>query len=122
MSPVSLPWPTVTTDESDEFQRRVQQNFDALRSKVAARPEQRGTGTIGAGDGDDFKTATITFPSEFASVPSVVCTVRGSAADDTFAVTLRGDPTTTGFSVNVKRVDSAVNWAQDLKLDWIAWI
>ncbi len=86
---------------------------------------QSGTAALnGSGASQPPLTAkTVTFPTAFGAAPTqVLVTVRtqdGQTYTDTFAATTKGI-TTTGFTVNIQRVDSNTNWSQQLLLDWIA--
>ncbi len=82
---------------------------------------QAGHFKIGSSESGTPQTA-IKFDNPFTNTPNAVATVRGEMtnAPDTFAVTVRSIDTT-GFSVNVCRVDQPGGWGQTLWLDWIAW-
>lgn len=90
---------------------------------LSTSAQQSGSSQIGSSGGASFKTVTITFPVAYAAAPGVViCTARNEddgSYDDTFAVSVRR-VTTTGFEVNVKRVDNTASWGQNLLLNWIA--
>jgi hypothetical protein len=80
-------------------------------------------GTTVLGPGTNTMSYAVTFPKAFASSPKVIATPRNDPSfnvPDTFCVTIRSI-STTGFVLNVHRVDSAGGWAQQLRLDWIAW-
>lgn len=62
----------------------------------------------------------MSFPTPFATVPSVQAMARGGNYPDTFAVTIRA-VTTTGFTAVIRRQDAAGGWGQALLLDWLAW-
>ncbi len=66
---------------------------------------------------------TVAFPEAYTTAPTFVLatplTETGQSFNDVFAVTVR-NITTTGFVVNVKRVDATSYWAQDLRLSWMA--
>ncbi len=68
---------------------------------------------------------TVTFPHAFTSTPKVIASISGdpgfASASDTFAMSVRALTTTTGFTVNVMRVDSASGWSQQLRINWQAW-
>lgn len=82
---------------------------------------QSGTDPIGTNPVGGVKATSITFPEgAFSTTPHVICTVRGGNFVDTFVVSTRS-VSTTGFTVNVFRVDNGGgNWGQSLELDWIA--
>ncbi len=67
-----------------------------------------------------MKVVTVTFATPFARVPKVICTAHGWHAPDCFAVTVRS-VSTTGFTLNVYRVDDYRTWGQPLQLDYLAW-
>jgi hypothetical protein len=67
-----------------------------------------------------MKVVTVTFTTPFARVPKVICTLHGWHAPDCFSVTVRS-VSTTGFTVNVYRVDEYRTWGQPLQIDYIAW-
>ena len=68
---------------------------------------------------------TVTFPHAFTATPKVIASISGdpgfASASDTFAMSIRALTTTTGFTVNVMRVDSASGWSQQLRINWQAW-
>jgi hypothetical protein len=68
---------------------------------------------------------TVTFPQAFTSTPKVIASLSGDpsfpSATDTFAMSIRAITTTTGFTVNVVRVDTATGWSQQLRINWQAW-
>jgi hypothetical protein len=68
---------------------------------------------------------TVTFPHAFSSTPKVIASISGDPgfanAGDTFAMSIRAITTTTGFTVNVVRVDTAGGWSQQLRINWQAW-
>jgi len=84
---------------------------------------QKGTAVLGStSNSTGLASFNITFPTAFSAAPTVICTVRtqtGQTYNDTFAVTTKSI-NTTGFTVNIQRVDSAALWGQNLLLDWIA--
>ena len=86
---------------------------------------QVGVATIGSNGSLLKKGAPVTFNSPFSSVPVVVATpLQGTnypdpTISDTFAVTVT-KVTTTGFTVNVYRVDGGTGWGQNLRLGWFA--
>jgi type VI secretion system VgrG family protein len=71
-----------------------------------------------------FTSATISFPSAFASAPRITVTPSNdpnfSNVNDTFTVTVRSI-STTACVVNVVRVDASGGWSQSLRLNWMAW-
>jgi len=69
---------------------------------------------------ESMKVVTVTFATPFARVPKVICTAHGWHAPDCFAVTVRS-VSTTGFTLNVYRVDEYRTWGQPLQLDYVAW-
>lgn len=78
-----------------------------------------GTAVIGAGTAA-VKRVPVSFNKTFSSAPTLFLTARGEPWGDTFAVTAT-NITATGFTANVKRVDSATSgWGQYLQLDWLA--
>jgi len=84
---------------------------------------QSGTAPVGDSPTTRDKKITVNFPVSFTSVPKVIASARaepGTDWPDTFAVTTRSI-STTQFTVNLVRVDSAVGWKQNLQLDWMAW-
>jgi hypothetical protein len=96
----------------------------AADGTLSTTAQQSGSVAVGGStSGTGFKTVTVTFPTAYASAPGVVlCTARneaGSNYDDSFSVTVR-NVSATGFTVNIKRVDSATDWGQNLLLNWIA--
>jgi H-type lectin domain len=68
---------------------------------------------------------TVTFPRAFSSTPKVIASLSGDPgfpnAGDTFSMSIRAITTTTGFTVNVVRVDTASGWSQQLRVNWQAW-
>lgn len=111
--------PTETLDVNGTvYARSLRVNSSTKISQVQAGHFVCGTnpGTV------NVKVSTIPFPQAFSQVPFIICTARGGGVyDDTFAVSVRS-ATTTSFTVNIRRVDSATStgWAQNLQLDWIA--
>jgi len=72
------------------------------------------------------KVVTITFPSAFTALPRFIATARNDPdyifpdLSDTFVVSVRR-LTTNYVVLNIIRIDSASPWAQQLRIDWIAW-
>jgi hypothetical protein len=68
------------------------------------------------------KEVEVTFPERFGSTPHAVVTPRSEGYyTDTFAITVKYVDAAT-FKVNIQRLDAMnASWAQDLRLDWIAW-
>jgi hypothetical protein len=72
------------------------------------------------------KVVTITFPSAFTALPRFIATARNDPTyfdtdlGDTFVVSVRR-LTTTSVVLNIIRIDSASGWAQELRVDWLAW-
>ncbi len=68
---------------------------------------------------------TVTFPQAFSAIPKVVASISGdpnfASATDTFAMSVRAVTSTTGFTVNVIRVDAPTGWSQQLRINWQAW-
>ncbi len=68
---------------------------------------------------------TVTFPQAFTTVPKVIASISGDtnfpAVNDTFAMSIRALTSTTGFTVNVVRVDASSGWSQQLRINWQAW-
>jgi hypothetical protein len=80
-------------------------------------------GSATLGPGTNTQSYTVTFPSAFATAPKVIATPRNDPSFDvvdTFSSTIR-KVTTTNFVINIQRVDAAAGWAQQLRLDWMAW-
>ena len=77
-----------------------------------------------AGSSTNYQTNfPIAFPKSFVSAPKVVATAASDPAwnvGDTFVTSVRS-VTTTGFVVNIVRVDSTAGWSQALRVNWIAW-
>jgi hypothetical protein len=83
---------------------------------------QSGEQGIG-GNATPSKQVTVTFATAFSGTPRVIATVRNDSGwdvGDTFAVTIR-KVSSTQFTVNVLRLDSAQPWNQNPLLDWMAW-
>jgi hypothetical protein len=64
-------------------------------------------------------TVNVTFPITFTSSPRVVATVKGGTGSSVYAVTISGDPTTTGFSAKVFRCNGSTA-ENNLYLVWAA--
>jgi hypothetical protein len=68
---------------------------------------------------------SITFPQAFTATPKVIASISGDPgfpnATDVFALTVRGSISTTGFTVNVMRLDTPGGWSQQLRINWQAW-
>jgi hypothetical protein len=68
---------------------------------------------------------TVTFPHAFSSTPKVIASISGDpgfpTAADTFVMSIRALTSTSGFTVNVMRVDTAGGWSQQLRINWQAW-
>lgn len=84
-----------------------------LQSRV-----QFGTTAVGAGIAG-VNAFTIAFPAAFTTAPKVFVVARGNDNPDTFAVSTRA-VTTSGFKVNILRLDIASGWGQNLLIDWYA--
>ena len=73
----------------------------------------------------DVTNFTVTFPQAFSSVPKVIASISGDpgfpSATDVYAMSIRAITTTTGFTINVMRVDTAGGWSQQLRINWQAW-
>lgn len=88
---------------------------------------QAGTAVLGpcagASCGTGLAVYYVPFPTGYTVAPGqVLVTVRtepGQGYNDTFAVTVK-QVTDLGFTVNIRRVDSAGSWSQSLRLDWLA--
>lgn len=94
-----------------------------LGCPILNRPNLKtGVAPIGAHTATDqiMKVVTVTFATPFARVPKVIATAHGWHAPDCFAVTVRS-VSTTGFTLNVYRVDDYRTWGQPLQLDYVAW-
>lgn len=71
-----------------------------------------------------IKTAIITFPVSFATVPRIVCTVVNDDplqpnTNDTWVVSIR-NISATQCTVNVVRVDATLGWSTIAHLNWFA--
>jgi hypothetical protein len=80
-----------------------------------------GHALCGANNGG-IKEVRIDFPEPFADTPQAIVTPRSEGYyEDTFAITVKYIDRT-HFKVNIMRLDSMKGgWAQNLRLDWIAW-
>jgi hypothetical protein len=77
-------------------------------------------------NGTLIKSVTITFPSSFASPPSVYASVKNeSTIQDQFCTNIT-NVTSTGFTIIVLRIDitsvdtNTPGWGQNLLVDWVA--
>ena len=80
-------------------------------------------GTAVLGSGTNTMSYSVVFPTAFTSTPKVIVSPRNDPVFDvvdTFGASVR-KVTLTNFVVNVHRIDSTGGWAQQLRLDWIAW-
>jgi hypothetical protein len=98
----------------------VNGSFQVGSAGVALTCLQTGTFTIGSSGTQNRRNVSVNFPSAFPSTPSVLATARGGSFPDGFAVTTTSI-STTGFQVNIYRVDATGGWGQSLQLDWLAW-
>lgn len=64
-------------------------------------------------------TVSVTFPFALDAAPKVIASVKGSAGASVYAVTVVGDPTTTGFSAKVFRCNGSTA-ETNLYLVWAA--
>ena len=89
---------------------------------------QAGVATIGpSNSGQEIMDLFLDFPEDYPSTENLIVLVtplqdpfnQPSNISDCFAVTVTSI-TTTGFGVNVFRVDSTVAWGQNLLLMWMA--
>ena len=88
---------------------------------------QAGVATIGICPGShEFPTFSVSFTQEYTTTTNLIVLatpLQGSNYQpnilDCFAVTVTS-VTSTGFTVNVVRVDTAEGWYQNLQLAWMA--
>ena len=81
---------------------------------------QGGKADVGS-SGGEVLTHTVTFPTAFSGVPTVICTAStepGQNYDDSFNVTIR-NVSATGFVMIINRVDGST-WGQNLDVNWFA--
>lgn len=64
-------------------------------------------------------TVNVTFPVTLSAAPHVTATVKGGTSTSVYAVTIVGNPTTTGFTAKVFRCDGSTAQT-DLYLTWMA--
>jgi type VI secretion system secreted protein VgrG len=68
---------------------------------------------------------SVIFPQPFSTLPKIIASISGDptypSAPDTFAMSIRAITSTTGFTVNVVRVDAPSGWSQQLRINWQAW-
>ena len=64
-------------------------------------------------------SVSVTFPDALSAAPYVTATVKGGNTTSVYAVTIVGDPTTTGFTAKVFRCDGSTA-ETDLYLVWHA--
>lgn len=74
------------------------------------------TGPSAAGE---TVSVSVVFTDTFEAAPRVTATVKGSASASVYAVTIVGDPTTSGFTAKVYRCDGSTA-ETDLYLVWMA--
>lgn len=98
--------------------------LETILANIAESADEVGVVTgeqlfTGSGTTGEIVTVTVTFPITFASAPRVTATVKGGTGSSVYAVTISGEPTTTGFSAKVFRCNGSTA-ENDLKLVWAA--
>lgn len=78
---------------------------------IAAKQSFTGPATTGA-------TVDVTVTQSFSAAPHVVASVQGPTGSAAYAVTILGEPTTTGFVARVYKLSGST--AESLKLVWHA--
>jgi hypothetical protein len=61
----------------------------------------------------------VTFPTAFATAPTIIASVQGGTSTSNYSVTIVGAPSTTGFTANVYRLNGSTA-ETGLKLNWFA--
>lgn len=99
----------------------LETHFSALASSVntvltRASGAQTFTGPVSTGG---LQSVSVSFPSAFTNAPKVTATVQTTDALSAYAVNIVGDPTTSGFTAVVYRLNGSGANA-GLKLIWHA--
>lgn len=80
--------------------------------------------TIMLGSTSAATNIVIAFPRAFSSAPKILVSVANDPAwpnvSDTFVASVSSN-SATAFRVNIVRVDQAVSWSQQLRINWQAW-
>jgi hypothetical protein len=98
--------------------------LETILANIASSADKAGVVTgeqlfTGSGTTGGIVTVNVTFPITFTSAPRVTATVKGGTGSSVYAVTISGDPTTTGFSAKVFRCNGSTA-ETNLKLVWAA--
>lgn len=99
-------------------------NTDSLKTGINGTTFKNmlaGRATIGA-SALQTTSVKIDFGKTLQTIPSLIATPYNdsNANDDSFSVTIRSI-TSTGFVAVITHTSLAVGWAQNLKLNWMAW-
>lgn len=98
--------------------------LETILANIASSADEVGVVTgeqlfTGSGTTGGIVTVNVTFPITFTSAPRVTATVKGGTGSSVYAVTISGEPTTTGFSAKVFRCNGSTA-ENNLKLVWAA--